>query len=60
MIDVDFNYKGLFTIIQCKKDDNFKNICQKYCVKIQADIKKLIFIYIRQRIRIKRCNKFNG
>ena len=48
MVDVDFNYNGINTIIQCTKNDNIRNICQKYCTKIQTDINKLLFIYSGQ------------
>jgi hypothetical protein len=48
MVDLDFNYKGMNTIMQCKKSDKIKDICEKYCIKIQADIHKLLFIYSGQ------------
>ena len=45
MAKVIFNFKGIDTIIQCKIEDKFKDICQKFCAKSQKNIKDLIFLY---------------
>ena len=45
MEEVNFNYNGRDTIIQCLKDDYFKDICIKFTTKIQKDFNSLIFIY---------------
>ena len=45
MAKVIFNFKGIDTIIQCKIEDKFKDICQKFCTKSQKNIKDLIFLY---------------
>ena len=30
MVEVEFNYNGIKTVIQCKLNDKIKNICQDY------------------------------
>ena len=45
MAEVNFNYNGTNTLIQCTTNDKLKYICSKYCIKLQIDINKLIFIY---------------
>ena len=45
MAEAIFNYNGINTIIQCKENERVKNICDKFCMKLQKDINKLIFIY---------------
>ena len=45
MAEAIFNYNGMDTRIQCKKEEKMKDICEKFGIKMQADINKLIFIY---------------
>ena len=45
MEEINFNYNGINTIIQCLNDDYFKDICKKFASKIQVDYDNLIFIY---------------
>ena len=45
MAEAIFNYNGINTIIQCKINDKYKDICDKLCIKLQIDINELIFIY---------------
>ena len=45
MVEVNFAYNGINTTMYCKNDDKFQDICEKYCIKIEKDINKLIFIY---------------
>ena len=45
MAKVIFKYSGIETLIQCKIEDKLKDICERYVIKIQKDINKLIFIY---------------
>jgi hypothetical protein len=45
MEEVNFNYNGINTIIQCLKDDYIKDICIKFTSKIQIDLNNLIFVY---------------
>lgn len=42
---MNFNYKGISTIIQCNNNDKLKKICEKFCIKLKIDINNLIFIY---------------
>ena len=45
MAEVIFKYNGIDKLIQCKIEDKFKDICQKFCIKSQKDLNNLIFIY---------------
>jgi len=46
MYEVEFNYKGNKTIIQCRKDEKMKDIFNKFLYKIQnLDINKIFFLY---------------
>ena len=46
MSEVEFNYKGNITIIQCRKDEKMKDIFNKFLSKIQnLDIKTIFFVY---------------
>ena len=45
MAEVIFKFNGIDSLIQCKIEDKFKDICEKFSIKIQIDINKLIFIY---------------
>ena len=45
MAQVIFKYNGIDILIQCKIDEKFKDIYQKFQVKRQADLNKLMFIY---------------
>ena len=45
MAEINFVYNGINTIIQTKINIKFKEVCQKFCIKLQKDINKLIFIY---------------
>ena len=42
---VIFYFDGADCEIQCKKDDLFKDICQKFADKIQKNINSFIFLY---------------
>ena len=45
MAEITFVYNGAVTTLQCKINDKLRNICEKFCIKVQTDINKLIFIY---------------
>ena len=45
MIDVEFNFSGVKTLIQCKSNEKIKNICQNFANKIQIDLNNLYFSY---------------
>ena len=48
MSQVDFNYKGIITSIQCNKNEKMKDICKKFLTKIGKEINNLFFIYSSQ------------
>ena len=45
MSEVIFKYNGIDTLIQCKFEDKFNDICQKFCIKSKNNINNLLFIY---------------
>ena len=45
MAQIKFTFKEVDTIIQCNKDDKMDNILEKYGIKIEKEINKLIFLY---------------
>ena len=45
MVEVEFIFNGIKTIIQCNINEKMKDICNRYINKIGKDIKKLNFIY---------------
>ena len=44
MSKVIFNYNGKQYLIQCKKDEKLKEICQKFASKAQIDLNKICFL----------------
>ena len=49
MTEVTFIYNTLPTVIQCKKTDIFKNICQKFATKESGAKFKRYLFYIRRQ-----------
>ena len=45
MVEIEFVYDGKGTIIQANLDDICRDICQKYAIKAQLDLKELFFLY---------------
>ena len=45
MSEVEFNYNGIKTIIQCKSNEKMKNICQHFANKIQINKNEIYFSY---------------
>ena len=45
MANVIFNYNGIDTLIQCNIRDKLRDICEKFCIKSQISLDKLIFMY---------------
>lgn len=45
MAEVTFIYKTLPTIIQCKKNDLFKDIIQNFAIKAELKLQDIYFIY---------------
>ena len=52
MAQAIFKYNGIDTLIQCKTEDKFKDICEKFCIKLQTDINRLIFIYSGETLNL--------
>jgi len=50
MAEIEFNYKGNKTIIQCNPNDKIKDIIKKFCTKIENDKDKMCFLYAGNRI----------
>ncbi len=57
MAEINFIYNGIETIIQCETNYQFKEICKKYCIKLELDINELIFIYGGEILNLE--NEFN-
>ena len=55
MVEVEFNYNGIKTVIQCKLNDKIKNICQDYLNEINEDKNNVFFSYNENA-----GNNFNG
>ena len=45
MAQVNFNYKGEKTIIQCQKDEKMNDIFQRFLAKTNTDINSVYFLY---------------
>ena len=45
MVEVIFKYNRIDTLIQCKSKVKFKQICEKFCIKMGLEINKLLFLY---------------
>ena len=45
MATIVFIFNGISTSIQCSKDQKMKDICDKYCNKINTNTNTLIFLY---------------
>ena len=45
MSEIIFNFGGIDNVIQCQKDEKFKDICTKFKSKINAEEKDLYFMY---------------
>ncbi len=44
-INVEFNFNGNKTNIQCSKTHKMEDICKKFTTKMQKDINTLYFLY---------------
>ena len=42
---VSFSYKGVVTMIQCNENEKMKDICIRFGIKVEKDIKSLYFMY---------------
>ena len=50
MNQVEFNYNGNISYIQCNSNDKMGNICQKFATKISIDINSVYFLYSGNKI----------
>ena len=48
---VEFTFNGIKTLIQCNSKDTFKNIIQKFIIKIGKNINNLYFLYSGEIIK---------
>lgn len=51
MSQVNFNYNGIDITIQCKSGDKMKDICQKFCTKVQININSVCFLYGGKQVK---------
>ena len=54
MLETEFTCEGMKTIIQCKENDNVKDICNKFCVKTGKEIDKSLFLYEGEKINLEK------
>ena len=52
MYIVKFKYKGIPTIIDCKKDEKLEDICSRFCKKFGAHTEDFIFIYENEELNL--------
>ena len=45
MAEINFNFKGAFTKMQCNTDDKIKDICKRFALKSEQDINDIYFLY---------------
>ena len=45
MAEIDFNFGGVKTIMECNLNDLLKDICKNYSMKINKDLSELVFLY---------------
>ena len=57
MVEVEFIYNGVKTVIQCYINDKMEDILNKFAVKIGKDIKALYLIYDSNIINEELMNK---
>ena len=47
---ISFNYNGLPSIVECKRDEPMKSICLKFCKKIGGNLEDYIFKYNNKEV----------
>ncbi len=55
---VIFTLDGKDIIIQCLKNDNMKDICQKFSTKVKKNIKSLVFLYSGNKVNFEKNFNF--
>ena len=52
MTEVEFNYNGIATIIQCNRNDKMIDVCEKFESKSQLKEKTIFYLYGGKEIKI--------
>ena len=52
MSKVEFNYRGINTIVLCKENEKMEEICKKYTSKTLIDINNVYFLYNGNQINL--------
>ena len=52
MVEIEFTYNSLPTVIQCQKDEYMKDICQRFSNKVRIELSKVYFLYRGQTLDI--------
>ena len=52
MFIVTFKYKGIPTVIDCKKDETLEEICSRFCKKFNAHTEDFVFTYENQEVNL--------
>jgi len=52
MVEIEFTYNTLPTVIQCQKDECMKDICQRFANKVRIELSKVYFLYRGQTLDI--------
>ena len=50
MNQVEFNYNGQITTIQCNQDEKMKDICERFATKVGIDINTIYFLYSSEQL----------
>ena len=50
MAEINFNYEGFNTIIQCDMNEKFKDIINKFLIKIKKEKVNLYYLYNGKKI----------
>jgi hypothetical protein len=45
MINVEFNYRGIITPMQCFENDIIGDICKKFAMKLKMNLDNIYFLY---------------
>ena len=52
MSKVEFNYRGINTIILCQENEKMEDICKRYTNKSSIDINNVYFLYNGNKINL--------
>ena len=59
MTEVEFNYNGIATIIQCNRNDKMIDVCEKFESKSQLKEKTIFYLYGGKEIKINNTITFD-